>query len=174
MKTINAPSKFDIRTAQPQERAAAAEVVVAAFARLGAHLEPAERPRLFARVRETTMSPDPGATIVAVSGDRVVGSVVYNRPGPGQHPKFAADWAFFRALGVDESWGGQGIGRRLVAECAARARRDGAVWIGLYAADVNDIAVGLYRRMGFKVLGEPFAHWGVTYRVYGLDLSTAD
>lgn len=163
--------EFDIRTARPQERAAAAEVAVAAFARLGAHLVRAERPRLFERVRESTTNPDPGETIIAVSGERVVGSVVYNRPGPEQHPKFPADWAFFRALGVDEAWGGRGIGRRLVEECVARARRQGAAWIGLYAADVNQIAVGLYQRMGFKVLGEPFLHWGVAYRVYGLDLS---
>ena len=169
--TMKSPPKFDIRTAQPRERAAAAEIVVAAFARLAAHLEPAERVKLFDRVRESTTNPDPGETIVAVSGDRVVGSVVYNRPGPGQHPKFAADWAFFRALGVDEAWGGRGIGRGLVAECVARARGEGAAWIGLYAADVNEIAVGLYQRMGFKVLGEPFSHWGVAYRVYGLDLS---
>jgi ribosomal protein S18 acetylase RimI-like enzyme len=125
-------------------------------------------------VRATTTNPDPGAVIVAAAGPQVVGSVVYNRPGPGQDPRFPADWAFFRALGVDEAWAGQGIGRRLVEECIARARRQGAAWIGLYAADVNDVAVGLYRRMGFKVVGDAFPHWGVAYRIYGLDLHAAD
>jgi ribosomal protein S18 acetylase RimI-like enzyme len=101
----------------------------------------------------------------------VVGSVVYNRPGSGQHPRIPAEWAFFRALGVDAEWAGQGIGRGLVEACIARARRQGAAWIGLYAADVNDVAVGLYRRMGFRVEGDAFQHWGIAYRTYGLELS---
>lgn len=176
MTTIAPTSKIEIRVARPEERAAAAEIAVAAFARLGAHLDPAERVRLFERVRENTSNPDPAQVIVAVAvaGARVVGSVVYNRPGPGQHPKFPADWAFFRALAVDQDWSRQGIGRRLVEECIARARGEGAAWIGLYAADVNDVAVGLYGRMGFKTLGDAFPHWGVTYRVYGLDLSAPE
>lgn len=173
MTVVEPSPKIGIRTARQDERAAAAEVVVAAFARLGAHLEPAERAKLFDRVRATTTNPEPGQVIIAVAGGRVVGSVVFNGPGPGQNPKFPADWAFFGSLGVDEAWAGQGIGRRLVGECVARARRHGAAWIGLYAADLNDIAVGLYRRMGFKVIGDAFPHWGVAYRVYGIDLSAS-
>lgn len=171
MSAIEPSPGIVIRPARPDERAVAAEIVVAAFARLGAHLEPPERAKLFDRVRATTKNPEPGQVIIAAAGGRVVGSVVFNGPGPGQHPRFSADWAFFRSLGVDEAWGGQGIGRRLVEACIARARGDGAAWIGLYAADINDIAVRLYRRMGFSVIGDAFPHWGVAYRIYGLDLS---
>jgi ribosomal protein S18 acetylase RimI-like enzyme len=171
MTTFESTSKINIRPVRREERAAAAEIAVAAFARLGSHLERSERAKLFGRVRETTTNPEPGQVIVAVAGARVVGSIVYNGPGPGQHPKFPAEWAFFRALGVDRAWAGKGIGRKLVEECIAWARCEGAAWIGLYAADVNDVAVGLYRRMGFKVIGDAFPHWGITYRIYGLDLS---
>ena len=171
MTAIERSSGIDIRPARLDERAAAAGIVVSAFARLGSHLEPTEREKLFDRVRTTTTNPEPGQVVVAVAGDRVVGSLIYNGPGPGQHPKFPADWAFLRSLGVDEAWRGQGIGRRLVEECVARARREGAAWIGLYAADVNDNAVRLYRRMGFTVIGDAFPHWGIAYRIYGVDLS---
>lgn len=171
MTTFEPTSKINIRSARREERAAAAEIAVAAFARLGSHLEPSERSKLFERVRATTMNPEPGQVIVAAAGVRVVGSVVYNGPGPEQHPKFPAEWAFFRALGVDDTWARKGIGRKLVEQCIARGRCEGAAWIGLYAADVNDVAVGLYRRMGFKVTGDAFPHWGITYRIYGVDLS---
>jgi predicted N-acetyltransferase YhbS len=76
MTSIDSPPKIDIRPARPEERPAAAEVAVAAFARLGTHLEPAERAKLFERVRATTTNPDPGAVIVAAAGPQVVGSVV--------------------------------------------------------------------------------------------------
>ena len=160
-----------IRPAEPDERAAAADIAVAAFAQLGALLAPDQRELLYQRVRATTTDPGPGTVIVAVADGSVVGSVVYNGPAAGQHPLFGADWAFFRSIGVDAAWGGQGIGRRLVEACIARARRDGAAWLGLYAADPNTVAIGLYRSMGFRETGPAPSYWGVTYRVYGYDLS---
>lgn len=162
---------IEIREAEPGERAAAAEIAVAAFADLGVHLAPDERAKLYDRVRAATTEPATGTVIVAVDGGAVVGSVVYNAPGAGQHPLFAADWAFFRSIGVAAGHRGQGIGRRLVEACIERARRDGAAWLGLYAADVNEAAVSLYRAMGFAETAPAPSYWGVTYRVYGLDLS---
>lgn len=171
--TGGAMTAIEIRPAEPGERAAAADIAVAAFAQLGALLAPDQRDLLYQRVRATTTEPGTGTVIVAVAGARVVGSVVYNGPAAGQHPLFDGDWAFFRSIGVDAAWGGQGIGRRLVAACIDRARRDGAAWLGLYAADANTVAVRLYRSMGFRETGEAPSYWGVAYRVYGLDLSAA-
>lgn len=171
MTAADPSSTIVIRPARRDERAAAAEIAVAAFAALAAHIEPAERAVLFDRVRGSTTDPEPGEVIVAVANGRVVGTVVYNGPAAEQqHSLIPADWAFFRALGVDAAWVGQGIGRRLVEDCIARARRQGASSIGLYAADVNEIAVGLYRRMGFKEIGAAFPRLGIAYRVYGLEL----
>lgn len=171
MSAVEPRLEVDIHLARRDERTAAAEIAVKAFARLGSFLEPGERIKLFDRVRANTTNPDPAEVIVAITDNRVVGSVVYNRPGSADHPQFPADWAFFRALAVDPAWVGQGIGRRLVGACIARARYQGAAWIGLYAADVNEIAVCLYRRMGFITVGDAFQNFGVAYRTYGLDLS---
>ncbi len=162
---------IDIRSAERDEHAQAAELAVAAFASLGALTEPGEARRLSERVRASTSNPHPGVVIVAVAADRVVGTVVYNSPGEGQHPLFPGDWAFFRSIGVDSAYGGRGIGRRLVEACIERARHDGAAWLGLYAADANEVAVRLYRNMGFQQTGEAPSYWGLTYHVYGLDLS---
>jgi len=170
MTAVELPLEVDIRLTRLEERTASAEIAVRAFAHLGSFLEPSERARLSDRVRASTMKPDPAEGIVAITDNRVVGSVVYNRPGSADHPLLPADWAFFRALAVDPAWAGQGIGRRLVEACIARARSQGGAGIGLNVADVNEIAVCLYRRMGFTMVGDAFQNLGVAYRTYGLDL----
>jgi len=165
----------EIRLATADEQGAAAEIAVAAFEALGALLVPEERSRLADRVRATTRdagtAPGSGTVIVAVADRQIVGTVVYNGPGAGQHPLFAGDWAFFRSIGVAATHRGHGIGRLLVAACIDHARQDGAAWLGLYAADANEAAVHLYRAMGFRQTGEAPSYWGLAYRVYGLDLS---
>jgi ribosomal protein S18 acetylase RimI-like enzyme len=162
---------IEIRPARPDELDSAAAVAVAAFARLGALADPGQAQRLAERVGATTRSPEPGMVFVAVDGGRIVGSVVYNSPGEGQHPLFAAGWAFFRSVGVDAACVGRGIGRRLVEACIARARQDRAAWLGMYVADVNVAALRLYLGMGFRETGDAPSYWGLRYRVYGLDLS---
>ena len=162
-----------IRPAEPGEHEPAAEVAAAAFARLGALTDPEQGRLLAEKVRATTRDPSPGAVIVAAEGERIIGSVVYHSPGEGQHPLFPGNWAFFRSVGVDAAYSGRGIGRQLVAACIEQARRDGAAWLGLYAADVNEIAIALYRDMGFRRTGDAPTYWGLTYHVYGLDMSKA-
>lgn len=165
--------EITIRPARPEEHDSAADIAVSAFSKLGALVSPEERRGLAERVRATTTDPGPGIVIVAVQGDRVVGSLVYNSSGAGQHPLFPEGWAFIRSVGVDDAFTGRGIGRRLVSACIDRAHAEGAKWLGLYAADANTIAVRLYRDMGFREMRDAPPYWGLTYRVYGLRLSEA-
>ena len=162
---------IEIRDARPEERDRAAEIAVAAFARLGALADPEEAARMADRVRATTRDPGTGRVIVALHDGRLVGSVVYNSPGAGQHPLFPDGWSFIRSVAVEAANAGRGIGRRLVEACIARAQHDRARWIGLYAADSNIVALGLYRDMGFRQTGEAPSYWGLTYHVWGLELS---
>jgi ribosomal protein S18 acetylase RimI-like enzyme len=162
-----------VRPARPDELAAAAEVAVTAFADLGRHLAPDERKKLYARVRASTSEPDPAVVLVAVTGpeERVVGSIVYDGPEGGRHPLFPKGWSFFRSVGVDPAWRSRGVGRQLVEACLERARTEKADWLALYAADVNETALHLYKAMGFREVGDAPSYWGVRYRVYGYDLS---
>lgn len=52
-------------------------------------------------------------------------------------------------MGVLASYRGQGIGRRLMAACIAKARQRGITRIELQARIDNVRAIGLYERMGF-------------------------
>jgi len=74
---------------------------------------------------------------------KVVGTGVVSRRPPG--------WQV-RAMAVDPSFRGQGIGSQVLAAILDHVRACGG---GLVWCNVRTPAVGLYRRAGFVVTGEP-------------------
>lgn len=107
--------------------------------------------------RRTWMPGPPARTTVAVDGARVVGSanMYANRPGPGAH---VASASFM----VDPAWSGRGAGRALGEDMITWAREAGfrAIQFNAVVA-TNERAVGLWRSLGFEVIGtvpEAFAH----------------
>ena len=49
---------------------------------------------------------------------------------------------------------GRGIGRALMEAALDEARRQGARWVGLEVRADNEVACGLYRRLGFHTVGQ--------------------
>ncbi|HEY4020323.1 MAG TPA: GNAT family N-acetyltransferase [Pseudonocardiaceae bacterium] len=93
--------------------------------------------------------PAPARVVVALDGDRVVGTanMYANRPGPGSHVASGS-------LMVDESARGAGVGRALTADLIAWARRTGFAAVQFNAVvDTNTAAVHLYESLGFITLG---------------------
>ena len=108
--------------------------------------------------RELWMAEPPGRTSVAVTADgEIAGSAAMypNHDGPGAH---VASASFM----VDPRLHGRGVGRALVEESLAWARREGFLAMQFNAvAETNVGAVGLYRSLGFEVLAtipEGFRH----------------
>ncbi|PTA45005.1 GNAT family N-acetyltransferase [Micromonospora sp. RP3T] len=108
--------------------------------------------------REVWVERPPGRTSVAVDDDGVVlGSAKMgaNRPGPGAH---VATASFLVAADAR----GRGVGRALCEEAVDWARRAGFAAMQFNAVvETNTVAVRLYRRLGFTVVGtvpEAFAH----------------
>jgi L-amino acid N-acyltransferase YncA len=108
---------------------------------------------------EPTMSEDdakriwlvgaPARVVVAVRGDRVVGTanMYANRPGPGSHVASGS-------LMVSRQGRGAGVGRALTTELIAWARRSGFAAVQFNAVvDANTAAVRLYESLGFVTLG---------------------
>ncbi|MFB6392482.1 GNAT family N-acetyltransferase [Polymorphospora lycopeni] len=99
----------------------------------------------------------PGQTVVAVDGDRVLGTAKMgtNRPGPGSH---VATASFMVAAGAR----GRGVGGALCRYALDWARDRGYAGMQFNAvAESNHRAVELYRRHGFEVVGTvpgAFAH----------------
>ncbi|MFC0505658.1 GNAT family N-acetyltransferase [Micromonospora costi] len=91
----------------------------------------------------------PGRTVVAVDGDRVLGTAKMgtNRPGPGSH---VATASFMVAADAR----GRGVGTALCRDALGWARRRGYAGMQFNAVvETNRAAVELYRREGFAVVG---------------------
>jgi GNAT superfamily N-acetyltransferase len=107
--------------------------------------------------RSLWMVASPGRTTVAVDGAEVVGTanMYANRPGPGAH---VASGSFMVASAAR----GRGVGRALVEDALSWARATGFRAMQFNAvAETNVEAVGLYRSLGFSIVGtvpEAFNH----------------
>ena len=99
--------------------------------------------------RSIWMIGPPGATFVAVDGDRIVGSAnaYANRPGPGSH---VASASFM----VDPREAGRGIGRALGERVLEWAQQKGFLAMQFNAVvESNLTAVALWRSLGFEIVG---------------------
>lgn len=91
----------------------------------------------------------PGVTVVAVAGERVLGTAKMgpNRAGPGAH---VATASFMVAVGAR----GSGVGTKLCSYALEWATDRGFAGMQFNAvAESNRTAVELYRRLGFSVIG---------------------
>ncbi|MEO3768774.1 GNAT family N-acetyltransferase [Micromonospora sp. B9E7] len=91
----------------------------------------------------------PGRTVVAVDGERVLGTAKMgaNKPGPGAHVSTASFMVAADARG-------RGVGTALCRDALAWARKQGYAGMQFNAvAESNRSAVELYQREGFAVIG---------------------
>ena len=99
----------------------------------------------------------PGRTVVASEGERVLGTAHMgpNRPGRGSHVATAS----FMVAGDAR---GRGVGRALGEHAVAWSREQGYAAMQFNAVvETNRAAVGLWRSLGFDVIGtvpEAFEH----------------
>jgi len=103
------------------------------------------------------MEKPPGATVVAVDGDDILGSAKLgpNRPGRGSHVATAS-------FMVDPAHRGKGVGRALGEYVVQRAAEEGYASMQFNAVvETNTAAVTLWKALGFQVIGtvpETFDH----------------
>lgn len=99
--------------------------------------------------RAVWLEAPPGRTVVAVDGERVLGTAKMgpNRAGPGAH---IATASFMVAPGER----GRGVGTALCRAALTWAEAQGYAGMQFNAvAETNRAAVAVYERLGFQVLG---------------------
>lgn len=106
--------------------------------------------------------------LIAEADGTPVGAAWY-RLFPAERPAygFVADDVPEIGLAVDEGWRGRGVGRSLLTALAARARQEGRGGLSLSVDSRNAAAIGLYRSMGFQVVGGDAGHPTMLLRLVG-------
>ena len=123
------------------------------------------------RLNALTQKSDDSEVLVAERGGRMLGAVGYVAAHQAKPDFFAPDWPIVRLLSVAPIGRGRGVGQRLLDECVARARRDGAPALALHTTPVMRAAQGLYARSGFVVQRTLPDMYGVPYVLMTKDLS---
>ncbi|HEX9171392.1 MAG TPA: GNAT family N-acetyltransferase [Telluria sp.] len=107
-----------------------------------------------------------GEIVVAELDGRIAGAVAYVGPGKPKADFFRPEWPIMRMLVVAPGARGHGVGRALAHACLDRARRDGAAVFALHTSELMQVALPMYRRMGFSWFSTAPAIHGVAYDVY--------
>lgn len=89
---------------------------------------------------------------VAEQGDggRVVGAITLYPDASTEGWGWPAQWAGIRAVAVEPSARGLGIGRRLTEACIERSRLLGASTVCLHTAPFMEAAIRMYETVGFR------------------------
>jgi len=113
-----------------------------------------------------------GHVLVAVSGERIAGTVMLQPWSAASEIVMSPDEAEVRALAVAADMQGRGVGRALLTAIVERAGREGVTHLTLCTQPGMRAAQRLYEGAGFSRLAERdwSPHPGLTLLAYGLRL----
>ncbi|MEB3366749.1 GNAT family N-acetyltransferase [Saccharopolyspora mangrovi] len=156
-----------IRAALPAEHEVVGEIAAKAYADAG------NAPEYYLSVlRDAADRAANAELLVALDGDRLVGTVTVVRPGDSYAEISRPGELEFRMLAVDPECGCRGIGRELVEAVLDRARAEGMGRVVLCVAETAHRPRRLYERMGFQRI--PERDWSpngeIRLLAHGLDL----
>jgi predicted N-acetyltransferase YhbS len=150
--TMATGSKIVVRTAEQEDLDRVVSVLRAANAEFERVLPAAFFHAYLANVLDVRGRCDESQLFVAQrsEGGRIVGAVTLfpdaSREGWGWPP----NWTGIRAVAVEPSARGLGIGRRLAQQCIERSRELGADAVCLHTASFMEAATAMYERVGFR------------------------
>ena len=150
MSTTLSPTGVEVRDAGGSDLPAVRRVLLAAYQEYATALPPAVFGRYLAEILEVEERSGTGRLLVAEHGGRVVGTVTYYDDAAAEGLGWPAGLAGLRALGVEPSARGLGIGRALVEACRHLALAAGAPVLCLHTAGFMTAALSLYEAMGFR------------------------
>jgi len=84
---------------------------------------------------------------------------------------YPADWSYVRMVGVDPTYRGKGIAKRLTQICVDHARQTNEKIVGLHTSEQMNDARHIYESIGFVIDKEIDPIYGMKYWLYRLDLA---
>jgi GNAT superfamily N-acetyltransferase len=157
-----------IRDFRPEDRERVDGVVRAAWRELSALLPGWSE--LEARLGALTAKAAESEVIVAETETGIAGAAGYVGARQPKPDFFDPAWPVIRLMSVIPSARGKGVGWRLLDECVARARRDGAEKLALHTTPLMAAAQRLYVRAGFRRLRPLPDMFGAPYMLMVKDL----
>jgi len=143
-------TRLVLREATAGDAEAVVDVLVAANAEYEGMMSPAAWDAYVTNIVELVrVRDDRSLLLVAETADEVVGAVTFLPDASHEGFGLPTDWAGFRALAVHPRARGAGLGRALVEHCADRARKLGAVAIGIHTASFMRTSGPFYESLGF-------------------------
>lgn len=163
---------IELREALGDELEEAAALMVEAYQEYSSALRPGAWEAYARDIADVRRRLADSRLIVALDDGKVVGAVTYYPPRPqGTGEGWPAGWAGVRLLAVGPDARARGVGRRLMDECIARARADGAHTMGLHTTELMAVARAMYERMGFQRAPEFDFHPTPTFTVMAYHLA---
>ena len=107
---------------------------------------------------------------VCEDGNKLIG-MAYLVPSGNPTHIYPADWSYVRMIGVDPSYRGKGIAKRLTQMCVDYARESKEKIVGLHTSEKMDDARHIYESIGFTLYKEIDPIYGMRYFLYRLDIS---
>ena len=158
---------IEVRPARPDEHAAVGELLARVYEDEGWGSG-----RYLDVLRDVAGRAEHAEVLVAVEGDRLLGSVTVATRGGPTAELAAPGEAVVRMLVTEPAARGRGVGTALVAACLDAARRDGCVRVRLSTQRGMAAAHRVYERYGFT--RTPELDWqpepGLTLLTYALEL----
>jgi ribosomal protein S18 acetylase RimI-like enzyme len=163
---------FSVLNYASEDKSALTELAASAFEQYK-HVY-ADWPNFQAKLRRMPEMSNQAEVLVAKHNSQLLGAVAYFGPHRPKLEFFKPEWPIMRMLVVSPAARGLGVGRALANECLSRARRDAATVFALHTSEIMEVALAMYRRMGFeRYTDTPDIH-GVKYSVYLKSLTTSN
>ncbi|ADB39653.1 GNAT family N-acetyltransferase [Spirosoma linguale] len=101
--------------------------------------------------------------------DNQLAGVIFLVPKGNPTTIFPADWSYIRLLGVDPTYRGLGIGRKLTQLCVQHAQATSEIGVALHTSEFMNAARQMYEALGFKQDKELAPMYGKRYWLYKLN-----
>ena len=107
--------------------------------------------------------------LVCEDKGKIIG-VGYLVPSGNPEGVFQEDWSFIRRVGVDPSYRGHGIAKKITELCIKEATASNEKILALHTSEFMDAARHIYESLGFKKVREIDPIFGKRYWLYLLNL----
>lgn len=140
---------MNVREADPDELDEIRALLTTAYGQYGGEMPAALFEHYLHDLVDIEVSAGRATTLVALDGDRIVGTARYYPAGKVEEVPLPEDWSWVRGVAVHPSARRAGVARALMAHCTRRASSEAAA-LSLHTFAFMAGAIRLYEHLGYR------------------------